>query len=112
MVDTDGNSEPLIELLLDAGVDGIWPVERAAEDMDPLQLRKKYGKSLRLFGAVDKRELAKDSATIDAHLRSLAPLIEEGGFIPTVDHTVPPDVSLDNFRYYMEAKDRLLRGKL
>jgi len=112
MVDTDGNSEPLIRLLLDAGVDGIWPVERAAEGMDPRDLRKKYGKSLRLFGAVDKRELAKDKAAIDAHLRGLAPLIEEGGFIPTVDHTVPPDVSLDNFRYYMEAKDRLLRGKL
>jgi len=112
MVDTDGNSEPLLKLLLDAGVDGIWPVERAAEDMDPLVLRKNYGRDLRLFGAIDKRELAKDRAAIDTHLRSLAPLIEEGGFIPTVDHTVPPDVSLDNFRYYMEAKDRLLRGAL
>ena len=37
-------------------------------------------------------------------------MIEEGGFIPTVDHTVPPDVSWDNFRYYMDAKMELLSG--
>ena len=49
---------------------------------------------------------------IEAHLRTLAPLVEQGGFIPTVDHTVPPDVSLDNFRHYMELKAKLLAGKL
>ncbi len=112
LVDTDGNSEPLIPLLLEAGVDGLWPIERAAESMDPLALRKKYGKPLRLWGGVDKRELAKDKQAIDDHLRTLIPLIEEGGFIPTVDHTVPPDVSLENFLYYMKRKKALLCGKL
>jgi uroporphyrinogen decarboxylase len=111
MIDTDGNSEPLLPLLLDAGVDAIWPIERASCDMDPIALRRKYGRSLRLFGGVDKRELARGRKAIDAHLTSLAPLIEEGGFIPTVDHTVPPDVSLDNFRYYMEKKADLLAGR-
>jgi len=33
-----------------------------------------------------------------------------GGFIPTVDHTVPPDVSWDQFRFYMDAKEALLSG--
>ena len=111
VVDTDGNSEPLISLLMDAGVDAIWPMERAADSQDPLFLRKKYGKSLRLWGGVDKRELAKDKQAIDDHLRTLIPLIEEGGFIPTVDHTVPPDISLENFTYYMERKMALLEGK-
>lgn len=112
MVDTDGDPDPLIPLLLDAGVDAIWPIERAAEDMDPHELRRRYGKDLRLFGGVDKRKLAKGKAAIDAHLRSLAPLIEQGGFIPTVDHTVPPDVSLESFSYYMERKRDLLAGRL
>jgi hypothetical protein len=110
IVDTDGNSEPLLSLLLDAGVDGIWPLERAS-DMDPLAIRKKYGKSLRIWGGVDKRELAKDHQAIDDHLRTLAPLVEDGGFIPTVDHLVPPDVSFDNFCYYMQRKQALLAGK-
>jgi len=109
-VDTDGNPEALIPMLMDAGVDIIWPLERAA-DQDPVRLRRKYGRSLRLWGGVDKRVLAQGKAAIDAHLREFVPLIEEGGFIPTVDHTVPPDVSWENFRYYMEQKEKLLRGE-
>jgi uroporphyrinogen decarboxylase len=111
IVDTDGNSEPLVPLLMEAGVDGMWPLERAA-DMDPLAIRKKYGRDLRLWGGVDKRALAQDRAAIQAHLLTLAPLIEDGGFIPTVDHLVPPDVSLENFQHYMELKKLLLAGEL
>lgn len=109
-VDTDGNCELIIPMLLDAGVDAIWPLERAS-DMDPVAIRKKFGRDLRLWGGVDKRELAKDTAAIDAHLRTLQPLVAEGGFIPTVDHLVPPDVSLGNFRHYMIRKQQLLRGE-
>ena len=32
-------------------------------------------------------------------------------FIPTVHHLVSPDVSLDNFRHYMERKQALLEGR-
>jgi uroporphyrinogen decarboxylase len=78
--------------------------------MDPVRIRRKFGKGLRLWGGVDKREIARGPEAIDRHLAALAPLIEEGGFIPTVDHTVPPDISWDNFRYYMDVKRRLLAG--
>jgi uroporphyrinogen decarboxylase len=111
VVDTDGNPEALIPLMLDAGVDALWPLERAA-DQDPLRLRKVYGRSLRLWGGVDKRVLTRGPEAIDAHLRELRPLIEEGGFIPTIDHTVPHDVSWSNFQHYLESKDKLLRGVL
>lgn len=111
IVDTDGSPGPLIPLLLKAGVDAIWPVERAGENMDPIELRAKYGRDLRLWGAVDKRCLAQGKDAIDKHLRSLIPLIEEGGFIPTVDHTVPPDVSLENFTHYIKQKKKLLSGE-
>jgi hypothetical protein len=110
VVDSDGNTEPLIPQLLEAGVDGLWPLERASADTDPHFLRKKYGRDLRLWGAVDKRELSKDKAAIDTHLAEFTDLIEEGGFIPTVDHTVPPDISLENFKYYMKRKKELLAG--
>ncbi|NOZ62356.1 MAG: hypothetical protein GXO74_11825 [Calditrichaeota bacterium] len=113
-VDTDGNPTQLIPLLLDAGVDVLWPVERAA-DFNPVEIRKQFGKSLRLWGGVDKRVLTQGPAAIRAHLRELIPLIEEGGYIPSVDHLVPPDVSWDNFQYYLEYKHALLHfefGKL
>lgn len=111
LIDTDGNPEALIPQFLEAGVDGLWPLERAA-GQDPVRLRRVYGRSLRLWGGVDKRVLAQGFVAIDAHLRELAPLIEEGGFIPTVDHTVPPDVSLENFLYYMKRKQDLLALRL
>lgn len=110
-VDTDGDPTVLIPLFMDAGVDCIWPIERAS-GVSPQQWRKMFGKSLRLWGGVDKRVLATDKASIRAHLLEMAPLIEEGGFIPTVDHTVPPDVSWDNLMYYFDAKRDLLAGKL
>ena len=108
-VDSDGDPTVLIPLLLDAGVDTIWPIERAA-NVSPQALRKRFGRSLRLWGGVDKRILSRGPDAIRAHLREFIPLIEEGGFIPTVDHTVPPDVSWDDFRYYMDMKTRLLDG--
>jgi hypothetical protein len=109
-VDTDGNPTMLIPLLMDAGVDTLWPLERAA-DVDPLVLRRRFGRSLRLWGEVDKRVLTQGRKAICAHLRQMIPLIEEGGFIPTVDHTVPPDVSWGDFGIYMEAKRHLLDGE-
>lgn len=109
-VDTDGNPTALIPLLLDAGVDTLWPIERAA-DFSPIQIRRRFGKLLRLWGGVDKRVLAQDKRAIRQHLKEFIPLIEEGGFIPTVDHLVPPDVSWDNFRYYMDYKQALLTGE-
>jgi len=109
-VDTDGNPTLLLPLLLDAGVDVLWPIERAA-DFHPLEIRKKFGTSLRLWGGVDKRILAEGPDAIRAHLRELIPLIETGGYIPTVDHLIPPDVSWDNFRYYMDMKEALISGE-
>ena len=110
-VDTDGNPEVLIPLMMDAGVDFIWPLERAA-DQDPVRLRKKYGRSLVLWGGVDKRILTKGNEAIRTHLQEFVPLIEEGGFIPIIDHTVPPDINWANFQYYMQEKDKLLKGRL
>ncbi|HDP33506.1 MAG TPA: hypothetical protein ENN29_00165 [Candidatus Hydrogenedentes bacterium] len=108
-LDTDGDPTVLIPLFMDAGVNVIWPVERAA-GVSPAAWRRRFGRELRIWGGVDKRVLATDRAQIRAHLREFILLIEEGGFIPTVDHTVPPDVSWDNFRYYMDCKRALLAG--
>jgi len=109
LVDTDGNPEVLLPLFIEADVDGFGPVERAAE-MDPLDIRKKFGREICMVGGIDKREIAKGRAEIDAEINRLAPLIEEGGFIPTIDHAIPPDVSLENFEYYLEVKRKVIFG--
>lgn len=107
MVDTDGDHRVLTPLFLEAGVDGFNPMERAA-GMDPVELRREYPASVSMTGGVDKREIAKGRAAIDAELARLRPVVESGGFIPCIDHAIPPDVSWDDFQYYLEKKAELL----
>lgn len=109
--DTDGNSEPLIPDLIAAGVSLLWPCECAA-GMDVRRLRAKYGHDLALSGGIDKRELAKGRKEIEREVTAkVAPLIEDGGYIPTVDHAVPPDVSYANFMYYLDVKCAVAEGR-
>jgi len=109
-LDSDGNTELLLPMLIEAGVNFHWPLEAAA-GMDAVKLRREYGRSLGLGGNIDKRELTRSKKEIDAELDRLRPLIEGGGFIPFVDHTVPPDIPYENFVYYMEQKQRMLEGR-
>lgn len=100
-VDSDGDSEPLIPLWLEGGVTGYYPIERAA-GMDPVALRKKYGRQLRLIGGIDKRAMVAGPAQIEAELAHVAPLVADGGYIPWCDHLVPPDVPFDHYMYYVK----------
>jgi hypothetical protein len=110
-LDSDGDPRLLIPLLLESGINGLLPLEAAA-GQDPVALRKEYGHDLLLWGGIDKRELTRDRTAIDAELlRKVAPLLQDGGYIPTIDHSVPPDISYDNFMYYMERKRALLEGR-
>ncbi len=71
--------------------------------MDIVEVRRKYGKSLGLIGGIDKRMLSKDKASIYDEVMSKVPfMIDSGGYIPTSDHAVPPDVSYENYLYYLE----------
>lgn len=107
-LDSDGNTEVLIPLLIEAGITAHWPLERAA-GMDPLKIRKTYGHDLSLVGGIDKGVLVRDRRAIEEELYSLLPpLIEDGGYIPTLDHWIPPDVPYDNFLTYVEIKHKIL----
>ena len=107
-LDSDGNTEVLLPLVIGVGITFHWPFERDA-NMDPLRIRTTCGHDLGIGGGIDKRELTKGRSEIDAELhRVLPPLLEDGGYIPTIDHAVPPDIPYGNFQYYLEVKRRLL----
>ncbi len=105
-VDSDGYAEPLLPLWIEGGVNGFYPMERAS-DMDPVHLRERFGRELRLMGGIDKRAMKEGSAAIEAELAHVAPLCEEGGYIVWCDHHVPPDVPLDNYWYYVRRMKEL-----
>lgn len=99
--DSDGDLRQLIGDYLEVGINCLAPCEVAA-GMSAPELRARWGRDLRLIGAIDKREIAKGPAAIDAEIERNRPVIEEGGFLPAIDHSIPADVSLDNYRYFLE----------
>lgn len=103
ILDSDGKIDELIPLWMEGGVDQVHPLE-AASDCDPIRYRKKYGKELRMGGGIDKRILrdGMSKKAIEEEVMKYAGLVKEGGYVPSVDHGVPPDVPFENFRYYNE----------
>ncbi len=106
-LDSDGDITELIPVWLDAGINILYPFEAQA-GMDVLAVRREYGRDLRMWGGINKRALATGPEAIDAELERVRPLVEEGGYIPGLDHSMPPDVSFANYCYYMEKLPTIL----
>jgi uroporphyrinogen decarboxylase len=105
-VDCDGNIMDVAECWIEGGVNCMFPVE-VAGGSDPLALREKLGRKCLLLGGVNKRALALGRDAIDEELERLRPHVMEGGWIPHVDHRVPPDVPYADYLYYLESKRRI-----
>ena len=103
IVDCDGDISQLVPLWLEAGVNCMFPLEVAA-GTDPRVYRDLYGERVLLLGGVDKRALIEGKEAIRREVHRLEPLVREGGYIPHVDHRVPPDVTYENYLYYLQAK--------
>ena len=105
-VDSDGDIKELIPLWIEAEVTGILPMEVQA-GMNILEIRKEYPK-LQIIGGIDKKEIAKSKHEIDKELLKIPFMLENGGYIPTIDHSVPPDISWENFKYYRKKINYLI----
>lgn len=101
-IDSDGDISMLVEPWLDSGVNIQFPLEIGTWDPDPMELRKRYGRELRLMGGFNKLELEKGQAAIDSEIERRIPLMKDGGYIMMPDHHITPDVSLRNYKYYLE----------
>ena len=106
LVDTDGDARLLIPLFLEGGVTGMYPFE-AQSHMDVAEIRRQYPR-LGMQGGIDKKALAAGKEAIDRELEARLPVVLTGGYIPHVDHGVPPDVSWENFCYYRRKLGAML----
>ena len=107
LVDCDGKIDDLIPLWLEGGVNVMLPVEIGVWGADPAEFRRKYGKELRIFGGINKLQIAKGPAAIDAEIERRLPLMRQGGYVPLPDHLVIPGTSLEDYKYYLERIRRL-----
>ncbi|QUI23919.1 hypothetical protein HZI73_17190 [Vallitalea pronyensis] len=98
-VDTDGNALPVIPLYQTLGMDVMNPFE-VASGCDVVKIGKQYPELI-MSGGIDKRVLAAGKEAIDRHLDYILPTMKKrGGYIPTCDHGVPEEVSLENYLYF------------
>jgi uroporphyrinogen decarboxylase len=111
MVDSDGDCRKLIPLMIEGGVNCLTPLE-ITSFMDPVKIREEFGRKLSIIGGIDKRALIKGGASIDKEVKKrVLPLVEEGGFIASVDHKVPYDVSFSNYLHYLNVLKKALAIK-
>jgi len=103
-----GALRPIIPDLIEMGVDVLNPIQCNCPGMDPLDLKKEYGRNLAFMGGVDTVELLPNG-TVDDVRKATSRLIEGmtadgGGYILAASHTVPPETPDENiFALYGEA---------
>lgn len=100
LIDTDGQVEPMIPWLIEAGIEGVLPLERQA-GVDVARIRKNYPE-FKIVGAYDKMVMSQGRQAMKAEFERLLPVMRSGGFIPSCDHQTPPGVSIENYRIYLE----------
>ena len=98
----DGNLAPLLDMVIDAGIDGINPVEHAA-GMNLPELAEKYRGRLRFIGGVCNSHVLPrgDPSEIRAHTGAIVEVGKDGGVIIGM-HSVGPDISIEAYELYRE----------
>jgi len=104
--DCDGDIRLILPLLLEGGINCLYPYE-VKSCVHPGVLLDEYGKDLHIIGGVDKMKLAEGPAAIRTYLESLEKYVARGGFIPFCDHHCPPNVTPENYLYYLDLKEKM-----
>ncbi|MHB8278314.1 MAG: uroporphyrinogen decarboxylase family protein [Candidatus Humimicrobiaceae bacterium] len=104
---SDGNIYPIIDDLVEIGLDILNPIQ--PKSMDPYYLKKRYGKNLSLWGTIDIQETLPFGTTQDVEnevkerIKNLAP---NSGFIISPTHHVQIDTPLENFFTFWESIEK------
>jgi uroporphyrinogen decarboxylase len=103
-----GTIRPIIGDLIEIGVQVLNPVQCNCPGMDPLELKKEFGKDLAFMGGVNTQGVLPHGSA-DQVRQATARLLEGmtadgGGYILAASHTVPPETPDENiFAMYDEA---------
>jgi len=98
-VDTDGHMDIMMEVLSEAGINWVEPFEVRA-GCDIVKYRRAYP-DISLYGGIDKQALTTTKAAIDAEIARIDPILHDAGYFPALDHLVHPEISYENFLYFV-----------
>jgi len=108
--DCDGDVRPILQYFLEGGINCLFPFE-VNGCAHPKELLEQYGKDLRIMGGFDKLQLGGGREAIKTYMETLVPLVERGGYIPFCDHRCPPNVTTEDYMYYLDLKEKMFGMK-
>ncbi len=99
---SDGDIRPILDMLIDAGIDGLNPLERRA-GMDVAAIRRRHPRLILAGGMCNTRTLVRGTAAeIEAEAREIIDLGREGGVVIGT-HSIGPEIPLRNYLIYHRA---------
>jgi len=105
---TDGYLWPILDLIVDTGIDALDPLEPIAR-MDIGEVKEKYGDRIAVIGNVDCGELLSRGTpeeVVEAVKETLAKAAVGGGHILASSNSIHPAVKPENYRAMVEAGRR------
>ncbi|MDR1283478.1 MAG: hypothetical protein LBK99_22055 [Opitutaceae bacterium] len=105
--DSDGDMNPVIDALMEGGINCMYPMEPAA-GMDIVSVRKKYGPRLKHMGGIDKHVLRQSQDAIRRELEYKLQPMMRAGMVFGLDHRIPNGTPLANYRYYVRTAREIL----
>jgi len=98
---TFANARALIPSFLKAGFNCLWACEVHIAAMDYRELRRDFGRRLRLIGGIDIDALRRGKSAIRREIEEkVPPLLQNGGYVPLADGRVREDVPWEHYAYY------------
>jgi hypothetical protein len=108
---TFANIRSLIPSIVKWGFNCLWACEVPQKEMDYRDLRREFGRDLRLIGGIDLDVLRLDKESIKSEVyEKVPPLLADGGFIPLADGRVRKDIPLENYLYYRRLFEEVTQG--
>jgi len=101
-----GSISPLLDELIEIGVDILNPVQVSAANMDTQDLKKRYGKKLSFWGAIDTFEVLPNGSASDVQAevhKRICDLGKGGGYVMGPVHNICSDVPPENVVAMYEA---------
>jgi uroporphyrinogen decarboxylase len=98
----------LVPEFIDAGVDMLNPLEVKA-GMDPLALKAEYGDVLGFHGGLNAVLYETPELMWDEMRRVIPAMKAGGGYVIASDHSVPDNVTLEEFREFVRLAKELGR---
>jgi len=96
---SDGDVRSILDMLVDAGIDGLHPLERRA-GLHPVELRERYPKLVLLGGMCNSDTLVNGPVErVEAEAREIIDLGRNGGVV-IGSHSVSPEIPLAMYEAY------------